>query len=142
MKKITRLVWATRRIRTTRALSKKGLSDFNLRKKGHCNNQELSVFLKDERRATIGGLLASTLGEWLNIEALWVEENAKGKGYGSRLLAAAETEALKRGCLVADLKTFAFQAPEFYRKNGYEIFGELENAVGGESVYYFRKKLQ
>ena len=112
-------------------LVKKGLADFNWRKCGVADSRELDVFLKDSRERTVGGLLGFTFGE-----------NAKGKGKGSRLLKNAVNEAVKRGCKVADVATFAFQAPEFYRKNGYEMFGELENAVGGESVYYFRKKLQ
>jgi GNAT superfamily N-acetyltransferase len=123
-------------------LVKKGLADFNSRKKGIYKSQELMVFLKDEHGATVGGLLAFTFGEWLSIQTLWIEENVKGNGWGSRLLAAAESEAVERGCLIADLRTFSFQAPDFYRKNGYEMFGELENAVGGESVFFFRKKLK
>jgi GNAT superfamily N-acetyltransferase len=68
--------------------------------------------------------------------------NVKAKGHSSRLIEAAENEAIKRGCKIVDLSTFAFQAPEFYRKNGYEMFGELENAVSGYSIYFFRKNLK
>ena len=123
-------------------LVKKGLADFNRQKSGVSGSQMLNVFLRNARGITVGGLLGFTFGEWLHIQILWVEENVKGKGHGSRLIEAAENEAIKRGCKVADVSTFAFQAPEFYRKNGYEMFGELENAVGNHSIYFFRKNLK
>ena len=120
---------------------KKGLADFNRQKSGVGDSKELFVFLRDRQEKIVGGLLGFTFGEWLRIQTLWVAENVQGSGYGSWLLLEAEIEALKRGCRIADLQTFGFQAPEFYRKNGYEMFGELKNAVGSESIYFFRKKL-
>lgn len=124
------------------SLVKAGLSDFNRRVSAVEGSKELFIFLRDGREKIVGGLLGFTFGEWLRIQTLWIEEAVNGAGYGSRMLSEAEIEALKRGCRIADVQTFGFQAPEFYRKNGYEMFGELENAVNGESVYFFRKKLK
>ena len=37
--------------------------------------------------------------------------------------------------------SFSFQAPGFYQKAGYEIFGALEGIGGKFTRYYLRKKL-
>ena len=50
-------------------------------------------------------------------------------------------EAKKRGCHYARLATGDYQAPDFYRKVGYRLYGELENCPRGETVYYFCKEL-
>ena len=55
---------------------------------------------------------------------------------------AAEQEALARGCRGVYLDTFSFQAPGFYRKQGYTEFGELEGIPPGHSHYFFRKLLR
>ncbi len=54
---------------------------------------------------------------------------------------AAENEALARGCHGAYLDTFSFQAPDFYQKLGYEIYGKLDDFPKGHCRYFLRKKL-
>lgn len=103
------------------------------------NHQTLTVLLRDEKQRIVAGLLGSTYWGWLVIEILWVAEELRGQGYGSRLLATAEAEALKRGCKHAHLSTMSFQAPEFYSKHGYRIFGKLENLPQGHSRIYMKK---
>jgi GNAT superfamily N-acetyltransferase len=95
---------------------KKGLASYNSQKSGIGGAKELSVFLRNEEKTTVGGILGFTYGYWMHIQTFWVEENLKGNGYGSQLLEKAEKEAIKRGCRIVDLATFSFQAPEFYQK--------------------------
>ena len=63
---------------------------------------------------------------WLRVEVLWVDEAARGKGIGSRLLAEAERLAREMGARNAALETFEWQAPRFYQKHGYEEVARLE----------------
>lgn len=49
-----------------------------------------------------------------------MEENVRKQGYGTKLLDAAESEAIKNGCIFSLLDTWDFQAEDFYLKNGYE----------------------
>jgi ribosomal protein S18 acetylase RimI-like enzyme len=52
----------------------------------------------------------------------------------------AEEIAANRGCLGIRLDTFSFQAPGFYEKLGYRIFGRLANhPKGHERIYYFKE---
>jgi hypothetical protein len=41
-------------------------------------------------------------------------------------LALAEARAVALGCHSARLDTFSFQAPDFYRKFGWEVFATLD----------------
>ena len=52
-----------------------------------------------------------------------------------------EAEARQSGATEAYLDTFSFQAPEFYKKNGYQVFGVLENFPPGHQRYYLTKAL-
>lgn len=90
----------------------------------------------------VGGVLAcSILWNILSIESVWVAENYREQGIAARLLKEVEEEAKAAGCYMAQLDTFDFQAPGFYEKQGYEIFGTLTNAPKGHTHYYMKKTL-
>jgi ribosomal protein S18 acetylase RimI-like enzyme len=72
---------------------------------------------------------------------LWVARALRGKGHGQRLLAAAERRAIERGCRHVFLDTFNFQAPDFYVKQGYEIYARADDWPVGHSHFFLRKAL-
>ena len=100
-----------------------------------------AVFLRDPKGKVIGGVLARAGRGWLHIGAMWVEPTLRGQGNGARLIAAAEVEGHRRGCHSAYLDTFSFQAPAFYTRCGYEVFGTLEAFPEGHQRYFMRKQL-
>lgn len=104
-------------------------------------HQELAVFLKDEKGKIQGGIIGGTYWNWLHIDALWIEESLQHKGYGKKLLDAAEKEAKKRGCHHAHLDTHDFQAVHFYQKNGYTTCGQLDDLPKGYNRYLLKKTL-
>jgi len=118
------------------------LIQFNTRCAGEGNFQQLAIFLRDSDENIVGGLVGSTYWQWLYVDVFWINESYRGKGYGDSLLTAAEQEAVKRGCQYAYLDTFSFQAPEFYQKCGYVVFGELSDFPKGHSRFFLRKVLQ
>ncbi|MDP3559345.1 MAG: GNAT family N-acetyltransferase [Legionellaceae bacterium] len=77
----------------------------------------------------------------LYIGVLFVEEQYRNQHLGSQLLQHAENEALTLGCSLSHLDTFDFQAKDFYLKQGYELFGVLENCPPHHNRYYLKKIL-
>ena len=111
-------------------------------KSGHPRKSiKFSFFLKDEAEKVWGGVICTCLWNGMEIDSLWVDESMRGQGWGTKLMAAAVTEGKKRGCSFAYTNTFSWQAPEFYKKLGYEIYGTLENFPEGNKLTYYRKGL-
>lgn len=80
---------------------------------------------------------AETFGNWLQIEYLFVKEELRGQGIGSKLLQQAETEAKNRNCRFAFVNTYQFQAPDFYKRHGYkEVFRLQDYPYTGQRFYY------
>ncbi|MGV7223547.1 MAG: GNAT family N-acetyltransferase [Nitrospinales bacterium] len=73
---------------------------------------------------------------WLYIDVLWVEERYRSKGLGTRLINAAEDEAISRKCCAAYLYTYSYQNPKFYERLGYHIFGQLNNFPDQHTKYF------
>lgn len=72
------------------------------------------------------------------IDTLWVDEKYRGNGLGLKLLAEVEKNAKDKGCYLLHLDTFDFQAKEFYKKHGYEVFGVLEDCLNDLCRYYLK----
>lgn len=118
-----------------------GLDTFNHMYAPPDSYQPVAIFLRDDAGALRGGLLGATYWGWLYIEVLWLEEPARRGGHGSELLAAAEQEALRRGCRHVHLDTMDWQALPFYQKRGYTIWGRLDDLPEGHTRYFLRKDL-
>jgi ribosomal protein S18 acetylase RimI-like enzyme len=117
------------------------LNAFNVASMGGLEGEELAIFVRDAAGVLRGGLYGWTWGGVLEVNLLWVHEAERGRGLGSRLLAMAEAEGRARGASMAVLDTHSFQAPDFYRRHGYEVYAILEGYPAGHSKLYFRKRL-
>lgn len=90
----------------------------------------------------VGGLSGYTWGRWLHVSLLWVAEEARGAGLGGRLLAEAERFCVaERGCLNSRLETWDFQAPGFYRQQGYEVVAVIPDYPEGHKEFTLTKRL-
>ena len=101
----------------------------------------IGVFYEDEHGKKLAGLTGETFGNWLCIKYLFVSESLRGQGIGSKIVAAAEEEAKRRGCKYAFVDTFSFQAPGFYKKLGYEEVFALRDYPYTGARYYYTKTL-
>ena len=101
----------------------------------------IGYFLKNARGEWLGGLTGYIWGGWMHVNFLWVTESLRHRGQGSRLMDAAEAFAQEHRCHGVTLETHSFQAPEFYLKRGYEVFGTLEDWPPGHSKHFLRKRL-
>jgi len=118
-----------------------GISDFNLSHVGSDAATPLCVVLRDKTGATLGGLIGDTYYGWFYISLMYLREDLRGQGYGERILERAEEEARKRGVKEVYLDTFSFQAPGFYQKLGYRVFGELVDFPPGHTRHFMTKRL-
>lgn len=118
-----------------------GVSRYNVLQTGDGDFQRLCFVLKAPDQEVVGGVLGELYWGWLHLDLLWVKEELRGRGYGHRLLTVVEDEARKRGAKHVYLDTFSFQAPEFYNRHGYQVFGELQDFPTGHQRYFLRKDL-
>lgn len=119
----------------------RGLDAYNQTRIGDYTYARLGVFAYDtpERQTLIGGVFGDLIWDWLHIDSLWVDEAYRGRGVGAALMRHAEEMARAQGIVNVHLETTGFQALPFYRKLGFEVFGELPNKPAGWSWYYLKK---
>jgi GNAT superfamily N-acetyltransferase len=103
---------------------------------------DIKFVIKDENNNLLAGIVGTKY--YCNaayIDVLWVDEANRGKGLGLQLLNKFEEAARDQNCFMIHLDTFDFQAPDFYIKNGYSLYGTLENNPVGHKRFYFCKTL-
>jgi GNAT superfamily N-acetyltransferase len=115
------------------------LDTFNAPLVGRARCVLLAVLLYDEGGAVIGGLWGWTVYSWLSISMMFVPEVLRGRGIGSALIRAAETEARSRGCVGMQVDTFSFQAQPFYERLGFTVYGVHVNFPPGHNCVFLRK---
>ena len=120
---------------------REALNQFNNETVGEDGHTPLNIVEYDEHGNTIGGILGGTYWGWMYVDILWVHENHRKQGIGSKLLSMAEDEAIRRGCHHVHLDTMSWQAPEFYKKHGYEVIGVLPDIPSGNQKYLLKKDL-
>lgn len=118
-----------------------GLLKYNRSHLGDSEPEDLGIYLRNEEGMVTAGLVGNTFGLWLMVRYLWISEELREQGIGSRLLLKAEETAKERGCRYVFLDTFSFQAPDFYKKYGYTEVLTLENYPVDGKRHYFTKTL-
>lgn len=116
---------------------------------GHPDDwRPLSVFAHGPSRFVffrgplLGGVNGGMAWGWLYVSHLWIDENLRGQGLGAALLARGEELSRRYGMRGAHLTTASFQARGFYEKQGYSVFGELEDMPPGETLFYMKKRFE
>ena len=120
---------------------REALNQFNCAHVGDDGHTPLNLIEYDADGSIIGGLLGGTYWGWMYIDILWVREDHRRQGVGSRLLTEAEKEAMRRGCHHVHVDTMSWQAPAFYQKHGYEVIGVLPDIPLGNQKYLLMKAL-
>jgi len=89
----------------------------------------------DVFKAGLEGHLAWDAFEIANMVAV-----DKKRGFGSKLIKAAEGFAKENGANKMVAWTLEFQAPAFYKKMGFEEVVKIPNFAGKHAQYYFMKR--
>ncbi|MBP2620644.1 GNAT family N-acetyltransferase [Streptococcus panodentis] len=101
------------------------------------------LYLKREIDGDLAALLhAQQVLDNIHVKALVVDKEHQKKGLGASLLAELEEKAAEAGVTSITLSTKSYQAKDFYIKQGYEIYGQLEDVPQkGVVKYHFVKRL-
>jgi ribosomal protein S18 acetylase RimI-like enzyme len=120
-----------------------GLRDFNTPYFGNQKSIHFAVYLKNEKDEVVGGVLAWIRPgiKLLYIDSIWISEPMRNKGYGKKLMLAAEAEGKKHGCIHSQVDTLSFQAELFYQKLGYKRIGIVQKLYGEHDSIFMRKDL-
>ena len=118
------------------------MREFNYRIVGeYAEGQNVWLNAKDHQGSFLGGFRGEIFFNWLFVNVLFVEESHRGKGIGTRLLAAGEAHARKLGAVRSRLETFGWQAPAFYPKHGYRELTRIADYYQGHSISLMVKDL-
>lgn len=119
-----------------------GLREFNRAVIGDPDEVHLGVFVRDEAGRVVGGLLGHVRWRWVYVAKLWLPDELRGRGVGTRVMREVESYARRNDCLGIYLDTFEYQALPFYEKLGYEQFGVLEGYPPGYRQFHLRKSIE
>ena len=84
----------------------------------------LELTLEDE---LVGAIAGFTWAGFCELRQFWIAERFRRAGHGSALLNGAIEEARARNCSHIYLATYSFQAPDFYKRFGFEVMAVIEN---------------
>ncbi len=122
------------------AILRRGVRDYERSQRVYVQPNDFAVFIRDKTLHIHGGAAGSLMGGWFYLSVLWIEEALRGQGYGTNVLALMEQEALRYGITRAFTDTTDFQALEFYQRNGYEVFAQIDNRPAGHVSYMLKKE--
>jgi GNAT superfamily N-acetyltransferase len=124
------------------AVVRDGLGAYNFEKAGYRDHRPLAILVSDpETGEVVGGLLGRTSFGLLYVDRFFLPEPLRKQGLGGRILKAAEEEGARRGCSHAILTTLSFQAPGFYKRQGWQVLGQIECDPPGHTRFLMTKIL-
>lgn len=112
-----------------------GLGSYNAEMGGARDRKPLAIAIKGPDGAPLGGLVGRTSMGLLFIDLFYLPAELRRSGLGSRILTMAEDEARARGCGAGVLYTVSFQAPDFYKRHGWQVFGEIAPRAGSTRIF-------
>ena len=103
-------------------------------------NYETFVFTAKEDNKVVGVIKGHSYYQEVHISDLIILEQYRGKHIGTKLVEAVEKHFKGGGFESITLSTYEFQAPEFYRKYGFEAEFIRENRKDPKLTKYFMIK--
>lgn len=104
-----------------------------------CNYEPFNFIAKEKNRV-VGIITGHSYYKEVHIGDLIVLEEYRNKHIGTKLVNAVENYYKNKGFENINLTTYAFQAPEFYKKCGFEIEFIRENKENSKLNKYFLVK--
>jgi ribosomal protein S18 acetylase RimI-like enzyme len=101
------------------------------------NYKRFSMIMTNENGIILGYLTAYTIFGEICLDELWIDSNYRRKGYGRQLLKKLEQQFVGKGFWNINLCTSEYQAPEFYKKCGFELEFVRKNHHHPKFTKYF-----
>lgn len=95
----------------------------------------------NENKDIIAGIAGWTWAGVCEITQFWVNEDVRKNGIGKILLEAAEIEAKSKGCVTILVRSYSFQAPQFYEKYGFRTECMLNGFPDGYTYNILTKRI-
>ena len=92
----------------TKRTVQNGLFDANVQSTGDGTFGSVFITARDSSSTVIGGVIGEAYWGWVNFTTVWVDPAHRRRGLASRMLIAAEAEAVRMGYTQAYLDTFSF----------------------------------
>ena len=120
----------------------KAFTDYAIKSEVALNFEEYTFVAEDDEGSIIGVITGRAYYNEVHIGDLIIDKNHRRQNIGSKLVRAVEEEYSNRCFEKITLTTFGFQAPEFYKKLGYELEFVREDKDPKLSKYFYCKPLQ
>jgi GNAT superfamily N-acetyltransferase len=118
-----------------------GFSRHAIQMTGNDEKFDSVAFVAIEEASLAGAIVVERFWDALHVKYVYVDENYRGKGLGSRLMQHAFAYGDEQKCPFAFVETMSFQALEFYQKMGFELDFTRPGYAHGTSFHYLSKKL-
>lgn len=120
----------------------KGFEEHTLEKVGVNRYEKPIAFKIQDKKALVGCIVFQLYWGSLEIKQLFVSKQYRERGIGTKLINYAIQYARSHACMFITLRTFSFQALEFYKKFGFEVEYVRTGYTNNVSLYILRRKLQ
>ena len=115
--------------------------EFNVAATSYADGESFAACRRDGAGDIVAGISGYTWGGCCHVSHLWVSEPLRGRGVGRALLAAAESHARRKGCVIALLSSHSFQSPDFYQSLGYLRQATISDHPVGHANVVLAKRL-
>ena len=105
------------------------------------NYDDYCFVIENKENELIGIISGHAYYNEVHISNLIINNEYRGKGLGRKLMEKVENHFKDKGYNHITVSTFKFQAPDFYKKLGYNIEFISNNENELLNKYYFKKKL-
>lgn len=116
--------------------------EFNVAATGIDDGTDWAAFVRDDLGRIVAGITGTLWGDAAEVHVVWVAEERRGEGLGTRLLATVENHVRRYGGRHVFLSTHTFQAAPFYERRGYERTGTWDDYPRGHGQVFLHKSLR
>lgn len=119
-----------------------GIMAYAKQKKGFGPIRFFGFFVRNEANHIVGGCQCDMLYGCLYVGSLWISENLRGQGYGTKLMNHVEKLANDHDFNFIAVNTMDWEALEFYKKLGFKLEFERHGFIENSVFYFLRKNLK